>query len=301
MRDPNSHGKKRKRENVINKNNNSPKKQKRILKKKKRVSAAVGAEEAHSKTNDAMIEVPPSKVKKSPQHPVNNKRKKKKKEVIDYSAAQADCEGTNNLLKTEAKGVTTSVENDPFSKVQNWLLRSQLALPKSKSTPGGFTSRENNHRISRARVDKAKTVSVGNLTDKDKVRLQVIYKPPFKFSLKLRKPDKTTVDPKASIQKVKRKPGATRTGVLVKKVHRRERRQDSKHRNSKEISSGSGTQNVNVTNSNAVSSSKLFSNVPYSNNAGAELKADDIDSNIHTVQSDLEVLLSESEFLFSDN
>lgn len=304
VRDSDLHNKKRKRDNTGSKSNNSPKKQKRILKKKKRVSAAVSAEEAHSKTKDAMMEVPSSKVKKSPQH-VNSKRKKKKKEVIDYSAAQADCEGTNNLLNTEAKGVSTVVDNDPFSKVQNWLLRSQLALPKSKSTPGGFSSRNENSHRTRARVDKSKTVSVGNLTDKDKVKLQVIYKPPFKFSLKLRKPDKTSVvvDPKTSIQKIKRKPGASRTGVLVKKVHRRERKQEPKHnRSSKDVvSSSAGQVSTTTTNPIAASSSKLFSNVVYSNTLGVELQADDIDSNIHTVQSDLEVLLSESEFLFSDN
>lgn len=298
VREAKIQNKKRRRDNSKNNNNNSPKKQKKLLKKKKRVSAAVGAEEAQGKTNDAMIEIPPSKVKKSPQHGIT-KKKKKKKEVIDYSTAQADCEGTNNLLNTEPKTVLAVADNDPFGKVHNWLLRSHSALPKSKSTPAGFT-RENQHRL-RPRVDKSKTVSVGNLSsDKDKVRLQVIYKPPFKFSLKLRKPDKTSVvvDPKASVNKIKRKPGGARTGVLVKKVQRGERKLDSKHRSNKDVSTQPSTSPVK----NAPTSSKSFPNVAFSNATGVELKTDnDIDSNIHTVQSDLEVLLSESEFLFSDN
>lgn len=302
VREAKIQNKKRRRDNPKNNNNNSPKKQKRLLKKKKRVSAAVGAEEAHSKTNDAMIEIPSSKVKKSPQHVVNNKKKKKKKEVIDYSTAQADCEGTNHLLTTEPKGMLAVADTDPFGKVQNWLLRSQSALPKSKSTPAGFTSRNEHPQRPRPRVDKSKTVSVGNLTDKDKVRLQVIYKPPFKFSLKLRKPDKTSVvvDPKTSIQKAKRKTGTTtRTGVLVKRVQRRERKPgETKHRNSKEIVSTAVP--IPPTKVPVAATSKSFP--IYANTTGVELKPDnDIDSNIHTVQSDLEVLLSESEFLFSDN
>lgn len=291
VRESKIQNKKRCRENPKStNNNNSPKKQKRILKKKTRVSAAVSAEEAHSKTNDAMIEVPSSKVKKSPQHVVHNKKKKKKKEVIDYSTTQAECEITNNLINTDAKNIL-AVDTDPFGKVQNWLLRSHSALPKSKSTPAGLTSRNEPHR--RPRVEKTKTVSVGNLTDKEKVRLQVIYKPPFKFSLKLRKPDKTTVvvDPKSSIQKAKHKTGAQRTGVLVKKVQRRERH---KEKVKKDIS------DVKVTQQGA-STSKAVPNVVFSNMTGLDVKQDDIDSNIHTVQSDLEVLLSESEFLFSDD
>lgn len=299
VRESKIQNKKRRRDNPKNNNNNnnnSPKKQKKILKKKKRVSAAVVAEEAHTKTNDAMIEVPSSKVKKSPQHAVHNKKKKKKKEVIDYSTTQAECEITNNLINTDPKNVLAAVsDTDPFGKVQNWLLRSHSALPKSKSTPAGFASRNDNHR--RPRVEKTKTVSVGNLSDKDKIRLQVIYKPPFKFSLKLRKPDKSTAvtDPKASIQKAKRKPGAPRTGVLVKKVQRRERKPNEVKNRVKEVSSGSNAVPQVAT------TSKSIPNVLFSNSTGLELKSDDIDSNIHTVQSDLEVLLSESEFLFSDN
>lgn len=268
-----------------NNNNNSPKKQKQLLKKKKRVSAPVGTEDAHTKTNDAMIEAPSSKVKKSPQHVVHNKKKKKKKEVIDYSTTQAECEITNNLI-TEPKNLL-AVDTDPFGKVQNWLLRSHSALPKSKSTPAGLTTRNEPHR--RPRVEKSKTVSVGNLTDKEKVRLQVIYKPPFKFSLKLRKPDKTSVvvDPKSSTQKCKRNT-AQRTGVLVKKVNRHERVKEK------------GKSEVMVP-SQVPTTSKGVPNVVFSNKTGLDVKENDIDSNIHTVQSDLEVLLSESEFLFSDN
>lgn len=314
VREAKLQNKKRRRDPKNNNNNNSPKKQKTLLKKKKkRVSAAVGAEEAQGKTNDAMIEAPSSKVKKSPQHVVNNKKKKKKKEVIDYSIGQE--EGTNNLLNSDGKtNILAVADTDPFGKVQNWLLRSHSALPKSKSTPAGFVTREHQHKMRTARVEKTKTVSVGNLTseNKDKVRLQVIYKPPFKFSLKLRKPDKTSVvvDPKTSIQKAKQRKTGTRTGVLVKKVQRRERNGQESPTKKHNRNSGSNeapiaqTSGLNAAKPQAPTTSKSFPNVAFSNTTGVELlksQENEIDSNAHTVQSDLEVLLSESEFLFSDN
>lgn len=288
---------KKRRRDPKNNNNNSPKKQKTLLKKKKkRVSAAVSAEEAQGKTNEAMIEVPPSKVKKSPQHVVNNKKKKKKKEVIDYSLG---VDGENNEGKSNILAVA---DTDPFGKVQNWLLRSHSALPKSKSTPAGFVTREHQHKVRTARVEKTKTVSVGNLSsEKDKVRLQVIYKPPFKFSLKLRKPDKSVVvDPKTSIQKAKQRK-QQRTGVIVKKVQKRER--NSKDTVNKKRSRNNDVTSPQSSKQQTPTTSKSFPNVAFSNVTGIDIKNTDneIDSNIHTVQSDLEVLLSESEFLFSDN
>lgn len=305
--------KKRGKELSVN-NNDSPLKRKRLPKKKKRVSAPVGAEEAQNKTNEAVIiEVPPSKVKKSPKHAAANKKKKKKKEIIDYSKAQNDREGTNNLLNTEVSGVLLTADTDPVGKVQSWLLRTQQssAIPKSKSTPAGLTTRTSRspHKVRPSRrPDKSKALSVGNLSgEKDKIRLQVVYKPPFKFSLKLRKPDKTSVvvEKAAGDQATKRvAAGATRTGVLIRSVPKRDRnnhREESSKHNSKRTknddkvlspSSAVPTTSARPSNSNTSTTVPLPAPLPKT--------TDDIDSNIHTVQSDLEVLLSESEFLFSD-
>lgn len=125
----------------------------------------------------AAANVVPSKSKKHSQNKRKD-RKQKKKEVIDYSAEQAK----------------PSKQRDPISKVQQWLLESPqpTVLPKSKSTPVDLTNRSpNKHRLGIYRNDKCK--SIGNLQDKEKMRLQVVYKPPFKFSLKLCKNDHTKV------------------------------------------------------------------------------------------------------------
>lgn len=299
--------KKRGKEYSVN-NNDSPLKRKRLPKKKKRVSAPVGAEEVHTKPNETVIEVPPSKVKKSPKHATGNKKKKKKKEIIDYSKQQIERDGTTN----ELSGVLlTTSETDPVGKVQSWLLRSQQtsALPKSKSTPAGLTTRTNRspHKIRpalRSRPDKSKALSVGHLPgEKDKLRLQVVYKPPFKFSLKLRKPEKTS----AVVEKTEpKRPSGARTGVLISAPKRERTREPKRDREYKP--------REGVSKSHKRTKTDALPPLPTSapvNNAAASSStvpappppvrpADDIDSNIHTVQSDLEVLLSESEFLFSD-
>lgn len=125
----------------------------------------------------AVNNVVPNKPKKH-SHSKRKDRKQKKKEVIDYSAEQAK----------------PSKQRDPISKVQQWLLESPqpTVLPKSKSTPVDLTNRSpTKHRLGIYRNDKCK--SIGNLQDKEKMRLQVVYKPPFKFSLKLCKNDHTKV------------------------------------------------------------------------------------------------------------
>ncbi|CAH1155155.1 unnamed protein product [Phaedon cochleariae] len=237
-------------------------------KKKKRVSAAVGAEEARTKPVDTNVfDVPNKKLTSLSQGPAKKKQKKKKKETIDYSSVQADLDAGKKTLELVHNPNTP--DSDPVGKVQNWLLKSQYPLPKSKSTPAGLTdkTRRSPHKrpTIRPRTDKGKSHSVGNIpSEKDKVRLQVVYKPPFKFSLKLRKPDKTSV----VIERVAEVPKKPRTGMLVRSVKG-------------EISAGVETKGG--------AAAPKVEPIP------------DIDSNIHTVQSDLEVLLSESEFLFSDD
>lgn len=243
-----------------NKNKKSP------MKKKKRVSAPIGAEESRKKEGDtAVIEIPPSKVKKSPQHVSASKKRKKKKEIIDYSAD--DPKTPSNVLHS-----SLTPEADPLGKVQNWLLKSHQSLPKSKSTPAGLTDKSRSPHKRTKRAEKSKAHSLGNLPgDKEKVRLQVVYKPPFKFSVKLRKPEKTCVVIEKHPERVKNNP---RTGVLVRTV-----KEDKKHQKTPKPG-----QNVVHPLQGNIPSTKI---------------PNEIDSNSHTVQSDLEVLLSESEFLFS--
>lgn len=135
---------------------------KKLAKKKKRVSAPVQAEEQTEQTT--------SKPKKS-----TKTKSSKHKEIIDYSSRTASNQAHTNT----------------FGKVQKWLLESPIApaqpsaevehtakvrqlMTKSQSTPERLTQRA-----------PKKSKSVDNMNDK--VKLQVVYKPPFKFSLKLSK------------------------------------------------------------------------------------------------------------------
>lgn len=132
---------------------------KKVTKKKKRVSAPVVDEEQ----NKALTEPVPIKTKKL------KKTKSKHKEIIDYSKR-------------------TENHSNTFGKVHKWLLESPIVsqpevehtskvrniMSKSQSTPERLAPRS-----------PKKVKSLGNLNDK--VKLQVVYKPPFKFSLKLSK------------------------------------------------------------------------------------------------------------------
>lgn len=199
----------------------------------------------------------------------NNKKRRKKKEVIDYSAAQAEND-------TAAIG-----ESDPKSKVRSWLLASQARsdepsnLPKSKSTPAGLTSGATGRnpgartrQITLRRPTDPKARSLGSIARSDKndrVRLQVVYKPPFKFSVKLRKADKVGA---TATGHAAPRTSAPRTGVLVRTTGKSKQTR--------------GKQRTPTKTAN--------SSVP--DNSG--------NPDLHTVPSDLEVLLSECAFLFSD-
>lgn len=291
------------KENTNNNNNlNSPSKAATKIspKKKKRVSAAVGAEEQRKRIagdTAAVIEIPPSKVKKSMQATVAVKKKKKKKEVIDYSSVQVDAEGKKGLLGAEVLHTPLTPEADPVGKVQNWLMKSHAALPKSKSTPVGLTTanarspHKQRHKKTTAAATNAtpKSNSVGNITDKEKekVRLQVVYKPPFKFSVKLRKPEKTCV----VIERVKTSQ-ATQTPAAAQQPHNKLSDKTDKPRTGLLVRTVNAKCNEGV----VAATSPMQANL-----STALASANEIDSNVHTVQSDLEVLLSESEFLFSDD
>ncbi|XP_011699547.1 PREDICTED: disintegrin and metalloproteinase domain-containing protein 10 [Wasmannia auropunctata] len=226
----------------------------------------------------------------------NDKRKRKKqhrKEVIDYSAIQADKEPETNA--------------DPKSKVRSWLLASSQCrpetgartgnvngLPKSKSTPVGLTagggavgsrapvSRQQQaltsaRRPAGAEAGRAELKNSSNsLARKERARLQVVYKPPFRFSVKLRKSDKVAQAPAtAGVNHTSANSRTTklpRTGVLLRTAKRKDR--------------------VRIGRARQIAPTGI-------GNSGGDLP-EPANSDLHTVPSDLEVLLSESEFLFSD-
>ncbi|XP_012281444.1 disintegrin and metalloproteinase domain-containing protein 10 [Orussus abietinus] len=259
--------------------------------KKKRVAPTPSEEPTRKKLSEAlsMPNKRKTKERQAPETAVNPKKKRKRKEVIDYSATQTE---------TEPGGGDNA---DPKSKVRSWLLASQTrldpptsgsALPKSKSTPVGLTaagtpSGRTGNNVAQGRVGngvqgagRIRQAALKRLTDQksrsaplaksdknDRVRLQVVYKPPFKFSVRLRKTDKVGQAPGG--HGPARNPGP-RTGVLV--------RTSKKDR----VGLGHTCRQKTPSRTNDV-------RVPEPAN-----------SDLHTVPSDLEVLLSESEFLFSD-
>lgn len=104
-----------------------------------------------------------------------------KKEIIDYSSMQKH--PASPIKDTEA-----------LSKVQRWLLSSPqpTAIPKSKSIPLGLTERTHRQVQKGARKTRP-SKSASNLLSGEKARLQVVFKPPFRFSVKICKSDKTKV------------------------------------------------------------------------------------------------------------
>ncbi|KYN23340.1 Disintegrin and metalloproteinase domain-containing protein 10, partial [Trachymyrmex cornetzi] len=222
----------------------------------------------------------------------NDKRKRKKqhrKEVIDYSAIQADKEPETNA--------------DPKSKVRSWLLASSQCrpetgartnvngMPKSKSTPVGLTASggavgsrvpvSRQQALTSARRPGVETGraelknSSNSLARKERARLQVVYKPPFRFSVKLRKSDKVAQAPATAVNHTNansRTAKLPRTGVLLRTAKRKDR--------------------VRIGRARQIAPTGI-------GNSGGDLP-EPANSDLHTVPSDLEVLLSESEFLFSD-
>lgn len=152
----------------------------KLLKKKKR--GAPTPNETSSTKQDPELSTS-VKASKKP-----SKKSKLKQEIIDYSAR------TENHTNT-------------FGKVQKWLMDNPLVtntpapaqinhtahvgkiVSKSQSSPEGFVSQQPQpqqaHLQRSPKKAKVKTKSVGNINEK--VKLQVVYKPPFKFSLKLSK------------------------------------------------------------------------------------------------------------------
>ncbi|XP_008548211.1 disintegrin and metalloproteinase domain-containing protein 10 [Microplitis demolitor] len=275
---------------------------KKKKKKKKRVVPIVGEEPGRKRievstalplplpsTADQSVPMPAEETPRKVSSKEVGVKKKRKKKEINYSITQGD----------DDNEVTAGDNSDPKSKVRSWLLASHgrveptsiAALPKSKSTPVGLagspavpsprtaaavtaaTSRTRPMNIRRSADTKAqRTVNSTRAKDpaNERVRLQIVYKPPFKFSVKLRKTDKNL---QTSGNRKNVRNYHPRTAVLVRASNKKD-----KFRKGQQTSTSAG---VNAT-GRAIESSHAAN------------------SDLHTVPSDLEVLLSESEFLFSD-
>nr|XP_040221275.2 uncharacterized protein LOC120948706 [Anopheles coluzzii]XP_040221276.2 uncharacterized protein LOC120948706 [Anopheles coluzzii]XP_049466918.1 uncharacterized protein LOC120948706 [Anopheles coluzzii] len=169
---------------------------KKLLRKKKKRGGGGGGAAAGAPSDESPVKESPTAaaIKQPKKH---KKPKSKHKEVIDYSSRNAsDAHSHSNT----------------FGKVHRWLLESPSAaaaaatapggsyehapappaavpnlLAKSQSTPDHLAQQQPVPVVAPKKVARVKTKSVGNLNEK--VRLQVVYKPPFKFSLKLSKTD----------------------------------------------------------------------------------------------------------------
>ncbi|KAF4532474.1 hypothetical protein B566_EDAN003050 [Ephemera danica] len=115
----------------------------------------------------------------------HKKRRRRRKEVIDYSDKQQQQQAATS-------SPPPSSAEDPLGKVRNWLLSSNLAhappspskpLPKSKSTPAALQTPS----PSKSQKARNKSRSLGNLQAKAGARLQLLCKPPFKLTVKLRR------------------------------------------------------------------------------------------------------------------
>lgn len=263
------------------------KKKKQQQPQAKRVSASASEDSGRKRSADAAMIQEGGKRKKALRgnekqnggnSESNEKRKRKKqhksKEVIDYSGIQAEKESEPNA--------------DPKSKVRSWLLASSQCrpetgrgsgLPKSKSTPVGLTgggarlppaTRQPASRRNPIESKEAKITGnpVGGAR-KERAKLQVVYKPPFRFTVKLRKSDKVA---QVSSANANGRPKLPRTGVLLRTGKKKDR--------------------VRIGRARQIAPTGI-------GNSAADLP-EPANSDLHTVPSDLEVLLSESEFLFSD-
>lgn len=194
----------------------------------KKIKKTEQTKRSNENPEDPVASSPKKVQKKNP--PTRDKKKKpvkakKKKEIIDYSAAQEKVSG-----KTP--------EDDPLGKVRNWLLNSHniagsLAVRKSKSSPAGFTSTEPAPPRSPVKVHKktdqrGKSGSLDAGAKDPHVKLQVVYKPPFKFSVKLRKPTELATHVVKEINsRVNQKP---RTALVVRANDRKRNQAKRKSR-----------------------------------------------------------------------
>ncbi|KAK9504096.1 hypothetical protein O3M35_010513 [Rhynocoris fuscipes] len=229
-------------------------------------------------------------------------KKSNKNEVIDYSAAQ------------DSNPATKTPEEDPLGKVRNWLLNSHIdrtMVRKSKSSPAGFLPTE----TQRSPTKVVPKPTRRHVESKEQVKLQVMYKPPFKFSVKLRKPTQVATSVVKEINsKVRTRP---RTAVVVQERRR------NQNRKSRDIKKNTGEARLSTELDKNIEKQLLTTNknVDLLRMTSVECKANtqlplspekckldrklsksqSLNNNNNNIPSDLEVLLSESEYLFSDD
>lgn len=140
----------------------------KLEKKKKRTTVANAPGDEQPSTS-AQLDTGTRKLKKSQS---KSKVSSKHKEIIDYSKRTAVDESQSNAI----------------GKVHQWLLDSPITQPPKEQEHVAKTRQMNKSQSTPERLAQRapkKSKSATNLDEK--VKLQVVYKPPFKFSLKLSK------------------------------------------------------------------------------------------------------------------
>lgn len=141
----------------------------KLEKKKKRTTVTNAPNDEQPTTSGAQPDTATRKVKKSQS---KTKVSSKHKEIIDYSKRTAVDESQSNAI----------------GKVHQWLQDSPITQPPKEQEHVAKTRQMNKSQSTPERLAQRtpkKSKSATNLDEK--VKLQVVYKPPFKFSLKLSK------------------------------------------------------------------------------------------------------------------
>lgn len=149
--------------------------------------------------------------------PVEVKKKKSKRHDKGVTTGATQPAGKSKTAKpkktvvvADPKAGAAVISEDPLGKVRNWLINSHNiedvgSLKKSQSSPAGFDLSDptGKNRTKRTNPSAAPPAAVPATTpaagtppkaeaakkkpSKDRVKLQLVYKPPFKFSVKLGK------------------------------------------------------------------------------------------------------------------
>lgn len=152
---------------------------------------------SNSKSAHAVINAVVNAEKTNQDNLKKSKKKKHSKEIIDYSSRTGPALAGPPINHTNT-----------FGKVQKWLLESPIVaqplshiehsskvrkvMSKSQSTPERLVQKT-----------PTKSKSMGNLSN-EKVKLQVVYKPPFRFALRLSKNTKVKTHVMGNNNKFKR-------------------------------------------------------------------------------------------------
>ncbi|KAL1140356.1 hypothetical protein AAG570_000288 [Ranatra chinensis] len=220
----------------------------------------------------------------------SRKKNNKKNEIIDYS-------------RTQEKPSSKTPDEDPLGKVRNWLLNSHIdrtIVRKSKSSPAGFLPTSTSTVEQRVVVPASSSVPKRTpSSSKEQVKLQVMYKPPFKFSVKLKKPAQVATSVVKEINSKVRRP---RTAMLVRQHKRNQKRKSNapnearKEKENEQLPKEPLYQNTGE----AVQDLLRMSSVDVQSTKQQPL-LEEPHPVTDTIPSDLEVLLSESEYLFSND